>query len=593
MPDAPPLPADLTAIPPGLVPRLRDATQLLAADATDVGLYRLARLCDDGEAWLGAEPALAELGLWMLAPARPLAVRVQGCVWLTMFPSVDVARRLAAVALDEREPLAVRDQAAWTLGYRQARGHHPRARWDAATLAVADVALLTLVERATRDGVVALEQLPIALRHVARPDVVDALVAAPGLWGEALECFATADGARALWARFDAIGAAHQLRALRLVAATLGAEAAPLLAARAEGRGPDERLELLQLAVAVGGEPYLGALEAEQATLRFVGLGRARTAWHLAHPGVVPTVRGLATARITACLDAAARPARCAQAADDLGALAQFERHPETYLYALWAEMVRGAGDPVRATALVAAHPESAPRVRALYLAELAARGRVRQVAAAAQDLEGADLGALGLARAGRPLAALELAATARHHTAELVCARALACYRAGRPELMERVLAEDLPPAELIDDVALPSFPGPHERWLAEHAPDARPAVTALVRGRDAVLALAVPAAAGAEPDHPSLAPLDRVVRRLGRGLRGATVYLAGEFGVVVDRDAVTRALAAAGARLVSGPFPDTDYYVHGDHCLVQTIAQLERQGCRRLRAGELEGIP
>ena len=47
-----------------------------------------------------------------------------------------------------------------------------------------------------------------------------------------------------------------------------------------------------------------------------------------------------------------------------------------------------------------------------------------------------------------------------------------------------------------------------------------------------------------------------------------------------------------AAGARLVNGPFPGTDYYVHGDWCLVQTIAQLERQGARRLRAGELEGL-
>ena len=53
----------------------------------------------------------------------------------------------------------------------------------------------------------------------------------------------------------------------------------------------------------------------------------------------------------------------------------------------------------------------------------------------------------------GRPLAALELAATARLHTPELVFARALACYRAGRPDLAERILAEDLPPSEIVDD--------------------------------------------------------------------------------------------------------------------------------------------
>ncbi len=58
------------------------------------------------------------------------------------------------------------------------------------------------------------------------------------------------------------------------------------------------------------------------------------------------------------------------------------------------------------------------------------------------------------------------------------------------------------------------------------------------------------------------------------------------------MDRNAIADAVAKAGARLVSGPFPGTDYYIHGDWCLVQTIAQLERQGARRLRDGELEGI-
>jgi hypothetical protein len=67
--------------------------------------------------------------------------------------------------------------------------------------------------------------------------------------------------------------------------------------------------------------------------------------------------------------------------------------------------------------------------------------------------------------------------------------------------------------------------------------------------------------------------------------------VYLAGEFKYL-DKGAITRAVEKAGARLVTGPFPGTDYYVHGDWCPVQTIAQLERQGARRLRSGELEGI-
>jgi hypothetical protein len=211
-------------------------------------------------------------------------------------------------------------------------------------------------------------------------------------------------------------------------------------------------------------------------------------------------------------------------------------------------------------------------------------------LSAAAQTLQGADLGALHLATYGRPLAALELAATARLHTPELVCARVLACYRAGRPDLAKRVLGEDLPPSEIVDDDALPAFPGPHERWLIEHAATSRPAVGALAGGLDAVVGLAKAAPLESEPDAASLEPLQAVVRRLGRGLPGSTVYLAGEFKYL-DKGKIAKAVEAAGARLVNGPFPGTDYYVHGDWCLVQTIAQLERQGARRLRRGELPG--
>ena len=231
------------------------------------------------------------------------------------------------------------------------------------------------------------------------------------------------------------------------------------------------------------------------------------------------------------------------------------------------------------------------PDVRDLYLEDLARRGRVKQLAAAAQMLQCADLGAMQLAIHGRPIAALELAQTARSHTPELVVARARACFRAARPDLTDRILVEDLPPSEIIDDTSVPPFPGPHEKWLVEHAPDARPAITALAGGKAALLAIARPAPDDAEPDTPSLEPIAAVVRRLGRGLPGATVYLAGEFKYL-DKNKIARELEAAGARIVSGPFPGTDYYVHGDWCSVHTIAQLERQGARRLRGGEVAGI-
>jgi hypothetical protein len=242
----------------------------------------------------------------------------------------------------------------------------------------------------------------------------------------------------------------------------------------------------------------------------------------------------------------------------------------------------------VKARELVAAHPESQQLVRELHLEDLAKRGRVKQLTAAAQTLQGADLGALQLAIHGRPLAALELAATARLHTPELVCARALACYRGGRPDLAQRILVEDLPPTEIVGDTLVP-FPGPHEDWMI--ARGLRPVIAALAGGLPGIVGLAKPAPYDAEPDVPSIAAADAVVRRLGRGLPGSTVYLAGEF-VELDKVAIARAVEQAGARVVSGPFPGTDYYVHGDYCLVQTIAQLERQGARRLRHGELEGI-
>jgi hypothetical protein len=169
------------------------------------------------------------------------------------------------------------------------------------------------------------------------------------------------------------------------------------------------------------------------------------------------------------------------------------------------------------------------------------------------------------------------------------VFARALACYRAGRPDLTERILAEDLPPSEIVDDKALPAFPGPHEQWLIAH--EASPALAALANGVTGVVTSAKPAPFDAEADTPSIEATGAVVRRLGRGLPGSTVYLAGEFKYL-DKSAIAAAVEKAGARLVNGPFPGTDYYVHGDWCAVQTIAQLERQGARRLRSGELEGI-
>jgi hypothetical protein len=75
-----------------------------------------------------------------------------------------------------------------------------------------------------------------------------------------------------------------------------------------------------------------------------------------------------------------------------------------------------------------------------------------------------------------------------------------------------------------------------------------------------------------------------------LGRALRGAPVYLAGEHEPAA-RASTAAAVAAAGARLVGGPLPGTDYYVEGEATPARLIARLERAGVRRLRRGELGG--
>ncbi|MEO8704684.1 MAG: hypothetical protein ABI867_31805 [Kofleriaceae bacterium] len=583
--------AGMDAVPPALRYRIRDVLAMLPQHGEPlegIPAERLGRLIEDGDAWLGADPALAEVGYWMIGDNHTSELRRRGCVWLTMFPSVETASRLAKLVGDLATPVPVRDQAIWTLAYRQVRAMHPATLWPAGALQIADEALFKLADAATTTGKLANDQLATALRHV-QADALGAVFArAPGLWGDALECFATPPLARVLYVSIDDIPPQHRMRVLRLIAATLGDDAVPLLLSRARTANIDEQLEALFMAVAIGGEAHLGKLEDALKGMKFVELLRGRARWHLANKGVIPTVRGLRTARTTALIAPAERAAKCAQAADDLGALTKFARHPEAYLYTLWGWMVRGAADPARARELIAAHPESQRLVRELDLEDLARRGRVEQLAAAAQALSGADYGALQLAIWGRPLAALELAATARLHTPELVCARALACYRAGRPDLTERVLAEDLPPPELTGET-LETFPGTHEQWMIARGHS--PIVAALAGGREGVLGLAHAAAHDAEGDTPSIEALSAVVRRLGRGLPGSTVYLAGEFRIL-DRDKIIAAIEQAGARVVGGPFPGTDYYVHGDVCLVQTIAQLERQGARRLRHGELEGI-
>ncbi len=569
----------MSAIPPALRYRVLDGMGRIAAREDAATAF--AELIEVGTPWLGADPSLLEVGLWMTEGGRDVAIRQLGCAWLALFPSERSIGRLAVLATE----LPVRDAAIRALTDRQLRDKHPSTRWSPAAIQLADDALFRLADAATTAGR-ANPLLAHALRHVHSEGIAAVFARAPSLWGAALECSATAPLARVLAVSIDDIQPVHRIRVLRLIAATLGDDALALLVARAGAHSAtlDERIESLLLAIAFNGEAQLPRFEEALRDLApaQADLVRKRARWHLANRGVVPAVRGLKIARTTATLDD--RATRCGLAADDLGALVHAARHPEPETYELWAWMVRGAADPVRARALVSAHPSSLPIVAELVISDLARRGRVSEAIRVSQHAP--DVGALALAIWGRPLAALELAAIAPVHTAELACARVLACHRAGRPDLAVKLLAEDPPPREISDDETS-SFPGADERWLAEHAPHHRPAITALVGGRDAILALAHAADPEAEVDRTSLAPLLALEHRLDRTLRGKLVCVAGELKAT-ERAALAAILERTGARVVVGPVPGIDFYIAGEHA-AQLIAQLERMGARRLDPAEL----
>jgi hypothetical protein len=580
----------LDRIPPGLRFSLAQCLEPIAAGGGEpsAGVARdLFDLCDRAEPWVGREAGLAALGHELLSARYPTELRRFACAWLTLFPTAETMSRLAAVALSSDEPAPLREQAIWSLGYRQARAQPAEVMWSDEAVAVADPALVTLAREATAAGAVPPSDLGLALRHVRAAELFEVFAGAPLAWGSAYEAFASPPLARALLDRLEELPGDHQLRAMRLAAATLGAEAIDGLLAAAE-RPVADALEPIFLALTFGGEALLPALEDRVAGFKSAELLRQRARWHLANPGVVPTTRALATARTTALIPGPERPAACARAADDLAALTAFARHPEHYLYTMWAAMVNGSGDPARARTLTAAHPDSRWAVKRLYLQDLAARGRAKQVIASAQQLEGVEEGALALAIWGRPFLALELAATSRLANPNVAAARVLALHRIGRPDLARRVMAEELPPAELVSLDVLPDFPGASEKWLLEHHPGVDPATTALVSGEDAVIALARPAPEDAEPDSHSFETALALERWLARPIDGATVYLAGNFpGDSKDRHAA--AILERGGRLVDGPFPGTHYYVMGLTCPVTIVAQLERQGTRRIRNQEL----
>ena len=114
------LPVELGAmdsIPPAFRYRVKDMLRLVPREGNTldgVALERVRRLIEEGEPWLGADPSLADIGMWMVEAGRPVELRRRGCTWLTLFPTVETVKRLAAkagiatpeVAVYEGEPNA-------------------------------------------------------------------------------------------------------------------------------------------------------------------------------------------------------------------------------------------------------------------------------------------------------------------------------------------------------------------------------------------------------------------------------------------------------------------------------------------------------
>ena len=178
----------------------------------------------------------------------------------------------------------MREQAIWSLGYRQLRALHPATLWPAEAMQLADEALVKLADAATAAGKVASEQLPLALRHVQWEGASAMFARAPGLWGEALECFASPALARVLLVCLEDIPPQHRLRALRLGRGDArrrgGADAAR---ARRRRRAIDEKLEMLFLIVTLARRGASSACSRTRcgACSSRICL-RQRAKWHLA-----------------------------------------------------------------------------------------------------------------------------------------------------------------------------------------------------------------------------------------------------------------------------------------------------------------------
>lgn len=510
-------------------------------------------------------PRLADVGLAMLARDRSVEERVQACVWLTLFPSDAMADALARVLLDDAEPAAVRDQAAWSLGFRQAQERHEALLWPASAIARANAALAEAWERGLAAS---LPQLAPASRHVddarlfawMRDHLEDA-------W-PALEAFADEPLARAVLARIadGHVPEDDVHRAIRLAAHVLGAEAgAPLVDyARSAPAGPAHEARLA--AIAAGSTAALDALDAAIATMAFPEPARAQRAAYLASGGASFHVRALGAVRVTATLGPEARRAACTAACADFALLARVDAIHESYLHAMWRHAAFGAHDAAAIVACAERSPRALTELPALgepYVTALCEVGRFRDAARVASELGLHGHAAWETARRGRPFLALRLAAQAggpRARTTRSAAGEALASFLVGRVDLAQ---------------AALDGFEADAQaRWDGRPHPDDGDAgggdpVARAVLDRDVVAlasrCVAPPARPGADPDDVDLAWVAAAERRLRPRLEGMCVFLAG-FDDAGARRAARERVEALGARVVDAPFGNVDVVVVPD---------------------------
>ncbi len=305
----------------------------------------------------------------------------------------------------------------------------------------------------------------------------------------------------------------------------------------------------------------------------------ARARWHEESPGVLPVVRALRVARITACIPRAARSAACAGAAADLAALGSIAPYGEQYLIDLWrfvALRSRAPDQVVRCVEALASPFVGAAFLVTPYLDALAAAGRFRHLAKIALREDHTAHAAWLLARHRRPLLALGSVRRTRVATVLSCAGEALAWSHLGREDLARRALAQRLGAG----DGDRPRFPDPDDLWRMNQLGD--PVLRAVVaRDLDRLRGLCVEPGPRSDPDVSERAPLAPLEASLASELRGATVALVGS----VRSDSAVRAwLEREGASIVDGPFARANFFVAGHDVDAETVATLVQRGGLRL---------